>query len=209
MRILVTDDHKIVRDGLKEILGHISSVEFIDEAKDGKEALLKIEKHRYDLVLLDISLPDKSGLEVLKEIIRRNPGQHVLMLSMHPQEQYAIRALKTGASGYLNKDTASEELITAVKKITGGEKYISASLAMNLANHLNDDFTKPLHEALSEREFIIMVKISKGESLKDIGSELCISDKTVSTYRSRLMEKMHFRNNAEITQYCIMNGILE
>jgi two-component system, NarL family, invasion response regulator UvrY len=198
----------LIRDGLKEILKQIPEITSIDEAQNAKETLLKVKEQIFDLILLDISLPDTTGLEVLKAIIKKYPNQRVLMLSMHPQEQYAIRALKSGASGYLTKDTASEELITAIKKITSGGKYISSSLAENLAHQLNNDFVKLPHETLSEREFEIMLKIAAGKPLIDIGNELFISGKTVSTYRSRLIEKMGMKNNAEITQYCMKNGLM-
>jgi two-component system invasion response regulator UvrY len=150
LKILITDDHKIVRDGLKEILRHVPElVATIEEANDGKEALTLISKTEYDLILLDISLPDMTGLEVLQAIIQKMPEQKVLVLSMHPQEQYALRALKLGASGYLTKSTAAEELIAAIKKISTGGKYISSSLAENIALHLDKDFSKPLHDSLS------------------------------------------------------------
>ena len=208
MKILITDDHKIVRDGLKEILGHIPSIKLIDEAKDGNEALDRLSSGSYNMVLLDISLPDINGIRLLETIMNKYPSQKVLMLSMHPQEPYAIRALKLGASGYLTKDTASEELIEAVKRISGGGKYISASLAHNIASHFDKDYSGPPHEMLSEREFDIMIRIANGQALNEIGAELFISGKTVSTYRSRLMTKMGFKNNAEVTRYCIDNGLL-
>lgn len=208
MKILITDDHKIVRDGLKEILKQVPKIEDIVEANDGAEALVHFNREKFDLVLLDISLPDMTGLEVLKAIIQKKPAQKVLILSMHPQEQYAIRALKLGASGYLTKGTAAEELITAIKKINSGGKYITTSLAESIADHLDKDFSKPLHDTLSQREFEIMLKIAAGKPLHEIGNELYISAKTVSTYRSRIMEKMGLRKNAELIQYCIRNGLV-
>ena len=208
MKILITDDHKIVRDGLKEILKRVPEIETISEAYDGREALAHFSEKEFDLILMDISLPDMTGLEVLKAIIQKKPSQKVLVLSMHPQEQYALRALKLGASGYLTKGTAAEELITAVKKINTGGKYISSSLAENIALHLYKDFSKPLHESLSSREFEIMIKIAAGKPLQEIGNELYISGKTVSTYRSRILEKMGLTKNAELIQYCIRNGLV-
>lgn len=208
MKILITDDHKIVRDGLKEILKQVPDIETIEEANDGEEALAHFHRKEFDLILLDISLPDMTGLEVLQTIKKKNPAQKVLILSMHPQEQYALRALKLGASGYLTKGTAAEELITAVKKINSGGKYITTSLAESIALYLNKDFSKPLHDSLSSREFEIMIKIAAGKPLHEIGSELCISGKTVSTYRSRIMEKMGLKKNAELIQYCIRNGLI-
>lgn len=208
MKILITDDHKIVRDGLKEILKQVTGIEDITEANNGEEALTHCHTKEFDLILLDISLPDISGLEVLQTIKKKNPAQKVLILSMHPQEQYALRALKLGASGYLTKGAAAEELITAVKKINSGGKYITTSLAESIALHLDKDFSKPLHDSLSSREFEIMIKIAAGKPLHEIGSELCISGKTVSTYRSRIMEKMGLKKNAELIQYCIRNGLI-
>lgn len=208
MKILICEDHKIVRDGLRQILQQLEEVTFIGEARDGKEALTLLKGDAYEVVLLDISLPDKNGLEVLKSVKSKWPSTNVLMLSMHPQEQYAIRALKCGASGYLTKDTASEELILAIKKVSSGGKYISQSLAENLALHLDEDIHRHKHEILSNREFEIMIKIANGKSLQEIGDELFISVKTVSTYRSRIMEKMGLKKNTELTRYCIENKLI-
>lgn len=209
MKVLLTDDHHIVRDGLKQILAQISDIESIDEAKNGEETVLLVSEKSYDIVILDISLPDISGIDVLKKIKKEYPGVNVLMLSMHSQIHYALQALKMGASGYLTKDTASEELIDAVKKIADGGKYISPSLAEDIASRLDDNFQKQPHETLSEREFEIMLKIAKGLSLKEIGEELFISGKTVSTYRYRILEKMSIKKNAEITNYCLKNNLLQ
>jgi two-component system invasion response regulator UvrY len=158
--------------------------------------------------LLDITLPDHNGLEILKSVKSKWPATNVLMLSMHPQEQYAIRAIKFGASGYLTKDTASEELIQAIKKVSSGGKYISQSLAENLALHLDEDSQRPKHEILSNREFEIMIKIANGKSLQEIGDELFISVKTVSTYRCRIMEKMGLNRNTDLTRYCMENNLI-
>ena len=207
MKILICDDHKIVRDGLKQILHQIQGVTLIDEAADGQQALNQLKKESFDIVLLDISLPDRNGLEILQTVKVKWPSTNVLMLSMHPQEQYAIRAFKFGASGYLTKDTASEELLIAVKRVSCGGKYISQSIAESLAAHLDKDNYKLKHEMLSDREFEIMIKISNGRSLHEIGNELCISEKTVSTYRSRIMEKMEMNKNTELTRYCIENNL--
>jgi two-component system invasion response regulator UvrY len=208
MKILICDDHKIVRDGLRQILHQLQGVTLIGEAGDGNEALILLKKYFFDILLLDISLPDKNGLEVLQTVKAKWPSTNVLMLSMHPQEQYAIRALKLGASGYLTKDTASEELLMAVKRISSGGKYISQSFAENLANYFDKDASKLKHEILSFREFEIMIRIANGKSLHEIGNELCISEKTVSTYRSRIMEKMELNKNTELTKYCIENDLL-
>jgi len=203
MKILICDDHKIVRDGLRQILQQLDDIAFIREAGDGIEALNQLKNETFDIVLLDISLPDRNGLEVLQSIKTKWPTTNVLMLSMHPQEQYAIRALSLGASGYLTKDTASDELHLAVNRVSKGGKYISNSLAENLAHHLLKDTTEQKHDILSSREFEIMIKLANGKPLQEIGDELFISNKTVSTYRSRIMQKMELCKNTELTRYCI------
>ncbi len=208
MNILICDDHKIVRDGLRRILEQYKEVCLIDEAANGSEVLDLFSKGIYDLLLLDISLPDQSGLDVLQAIKTKWPTAYVLMLSMHPQEQYAIRALTYGASGYLTKDVAAEELLLAVREIAKKGRYISQSLAHCLAFQLNIDSNQPTHEKLSDREFEIMIKIAGGKSLTEIGTELCISSKTVSTYRSRIMEKMRLKKNTDLTRYCIENQLI-
>lgn len=189
MKVLICDDHKLVRDGLRQIFAQYYAVKQIDEASTGKEVGELLAKQSYDLLLLDISLTDQSGLTVLQMVKQKWPATAVLMLSMHPQEQYAIRALSYGASGYLTKDAAAEELLFAVRKIAENGKYISESLADCIALQLNND-GQPLHEKLSQREFEIMLQLAAGKSLKEIGEELFISNKTVSTYRTRIMEKM-------------------
>ena len=208
MQILICDDHKIVRDGLRQILQQLKGVTLIGEASDGNEALVLLKSDVFDIILLDISLPGKSGLEVLQSVKAKWPSINVLMLSMHPEEQYAIRALKLGASGYLTKDTASEELLSAVKRVSEGGKYISQSLTESIALHLDKDSSRQKHEMLSGREFEIMIKLANGKSLQEIGNELCISDKTVSTYRSRIMVKMEFNKNTELTRYCLENNLI-
>lgn len=208
MKVLICDDHKIVRDGLRQILQQLHGVTLISEAGDGNEALNLLKNNIFNILLLDISLPDMSGLEVLQIVKERWPSVNVLMLSMLPQEQYAIRALKLKASGYLTKNTASEELLLAVKKVSEGGKYISQSLAESLAINLDKDDYQQKHDILSTREFEIMIKIANGKSLQEIGNELFISVKTVSTYRSRIMEKMELSRNTELTRYCIENKLI-
>lgn len=208
MRILICDDHKIVRDGLRQILQQLDEVTFIGEASDGEQVLKLLKEDVYEVLLLDISLPDKNGLEVLTSVKSKWPATNVLMLSMLPQEQYAIRALKLGASGYLTKDTASEELIAAIRKVSTDGKYISQSLAENIALQLDEDTDRPKHGTLSNREFEVMIKIVNGKSLQEIGDELFISVKTVSTYRSRIMEKMGFKKNTELTRYCLEKQLI-
>jgi DNA-binding NarL/FixJ family response regulator len=207
MKILICDDHKIVRIGLKQILQQLYGVSFIDEAGDGDEAIRQLKNNDFNIVLLDISLPGKNGLEVLQIIKSKWPSVSVLILSMYPQEQYAIRALKLGASGYLTKETAYEELLIAVKRISEGGKYISPSLAENLALFLDKDSVEKKHDLLSKREFEIMIKLANGKALNDIGNELLISIKTVSTYRTRIMEKMELTKNAELAKYCMENKL--
>jgi len=210
MRILLCDDHKIVRDGLKQILQQLDECIELHEAGNGNEALDLLKAYSFDILILDISLPGRSGLEILQLVKDRWPSTNVLILSMHPQEQYAIRALKLGASAYLTKDTASEELLVAVKKVACGGKYISQALAESLASHLDKDIIgyQNKHELLSSREFDVMLKLANGKSLRDIGNELFISDKTVSTYRSRVMEKMGMTKNTDLTKYCIENNLI-
>ena len=208
MKILICDDHKIVRDGLNQILRQLPGVSLISEAGSGEELLHRLKNDNFNIVLLDISLPDKNGLEILQSIKVKWPATNVLMLSMHPQEQYAKRALTLGASGYLTKDTASDELLMAVQRVSQGGKYISQSLAETLAYHLAKDDKLQQHEILSGREFEIMIKLANGRSLQEIANELFISNKTVSTYRSRIMEKMEFNKNTELTRYCIENNLI-
>ncbi|NOR74287.1 MAG: response regulator [Draconibacterium sp.] len=208
MKILICDDHKIVRVGIKHLLQQLTGVKYIEEAGNGDEALTILKNNDFDIVLLDISLPGISGLEVLEIIKAKHKHINVLMLSMHPQEQYAIRALKLGASGYLTKDTASEELIIAVNKIATGGKYISLSLAENLALYIDNETNAQKHDILSKREFEIMLKLANGKSLQEIGDELFISNKTVSTYRTRIMGKMDLSKNTELTKYCLTNNLI-
>lgn len=209
MKILIADDHIVVREGLKQILKKLPDIKQIDEAINGTDALKKVAGTKYDFVILDISLPDISGLEVLKKFKLQNSMTPVLILSMHPEEQFAVRAFKLGASGYITKDRAGEELITAIRKISSGGKYVSPELAEYMAFSLDKSFEKLLHEKLSEREFQIMILLAKGNSTSEIANELFISEKTVGTHRSRIMEKMGMKKNTELTFYAMKNNLIE
>jgi two-component system invasion response regulator UvrY len=203
IRILVADDHAVVREGLKQIVRETSDMAVTGEAADGREVLRLIREHDWDVVLLDIAMPDRSGLDILKELKAEEPGLPVLMLSMYPEEQYAVRALKAGASGYLTKESIPDELISAIRKVSAGGKYVSSSLAEKLAHDLETDAERPVHETLSDREYQVMCMIAGGETLRNIADKLCLSIKTISTYRSRILEKMCMKNNAEIMRYAI------
>jgi two-component system invasion response regulator UvrY len=209
MKILLADDHSIVREGLKQYVRTLDEVEVIDEAVEGHEAWTKIKTGSYDLVILDVSMPGMSGLDILRKIKENNLQTRVLILSVHPQEQYAIHAFRLGASGYLSKDSAFEELTLAIKKIVSGGRYIASAFAEKLAfNGFDSDTHKP-HEKLSEREFQIMVMLAKGKSVTEIAKGIFISDKTVSTYRARILAKMGMKKNAELTIYAIRNNLIE
>lgn len=208
-KILIADDHAVVRKGLKQILVETSDIVATDEAKNGQEVIEKVRKSDYDIVLLDISMPGRSGIEILKQLRDEKPEVLVLVLSMHPEEQYAVRALRAGASGYLTKDSATEELIEAIRKISKGGKYITASLAEKLAFDLEIDSKKPLHETLSDREYEVMCKIASGKTIKEIAEELFLSIKTISTYRSRILEKMGMKNNTQLVHYALKNRLLD
>jgi len=207
MKILICDDHKIICEGLRRILQQLSGVTLIKEVGCAEDVFSLLDNIVFDIILLDISLPDKSGLDIIEPIKAKYSSTNILMLSIHREEQYAIRSFKLGASGYLTKNCSSEELLMAIKKIYNGGKYISQSIAENIALHLDNGFSKMKHEILSNREYEIMLKLVKGMSLVEIAEELLISNKTVSTYRSRIMEKMGFSKNTELARYCIENNL--
>lgn len=208
IEILIVDDHAVVRTGLRQIISEISDMTITDEACDAREALDKIRTNNYSVVVLDIALPDKSGLDVLKEIKSERPGLPVLILSMYPEDQYAIRVLKSGAAGYMTKESAPEELVTAVRTVADGKKYISHSVAERLASHLYFAGKKELHEMLSDREYQVLCMIASGKPLSEIAEVLSLSVKTISTYRSRILEKMNLNNNAELTTYAIQKHLI-
>jgi DNA-binding NarL/FixJ family response regulator len=207
IRLLVADDHAIVRKGIEQIIAETTDIAVADEARNGQELLEKVRKHDYDLVLLDISMPGRDGLEILKELKSQRPKLNVLMLSMYPEEQYAVRALRSGASGYLTKESAPDELIAAIRKVSSGHKYVSASLAEKLAALLKNRSGGPLHEQLSDREYRIMCMIASGKTQTEIAEELSLSIKTISTYRSRVLRKMQMTSNADIIRYAIENNL--
>lgn len=209
MKILIADDHAVVREGLKQILSENPNINVAAEASTGHEVLQQIEKNNFDVVVLDISMPGRGGLDILKEIKNKRPKLPVLILSMYPEEQYAVRVLKAGASGYMTKDSAPHELINAIKQISKGKKYVSPSLAEKLAVDLEVNTGRPLHESLSDREYQVMCKIASGKTLKEISDQLSLSIKTISTYRSRILEKMNMKSNAELTHYAIKNKLVD
>ena len=209
IRILFADDHPIVRAGFKQVLSDTPDLVVADEAENGQEVLQYLKKKKYDVVLLDISMPGKSGLEILKELKTGYPKLPVLILSIYPEEQYAVRALRAGASGYLTKASAPNEMIAAIRKISAGGRYISASLAEKLANYLDADMTKSPHETLSDREHQVMRLIASGKTVSEIAESLHLSVKTISTYRVHVLEKMKMKNNAEITLYAVQNKLVQ
>jgi two-component system invasion response regulator UvrY len=208
IRVIIVDDHPVVRRGLKQIIAAEQGMQVVGEAENAQEAIRVIRRTVCDAVVLDITLPDGSGLDVLGRLKSENPTLPVLIMSIHDEELYALRVLKTGASGYLMKNSIPEELVKAIRKIASGGKYISSSLAERMASEPASPDT-PLHEKLSDREFQIMCLIASGKSLKEIGEALCISGKTVSSYRSRILEKMGMKTNADLIGYALKNGLVE
>lgn len=208
-RVLIVDDHAIVRKGLKQIVADTPDITVAGEAKNGYEALDMISKYNYDVVLLDISMPGMSGLDVLKQLINQKPRLRILILSIYPEEQYAVRTLKAGASGYLTKDSAPEELVAAIREVSSGGNYISRSLGEKLVANLKRDESKQPHEALSDREFQVMRMIASGKKGKEIAEELLLSVKTVSTYRRRILDKLGIKNNSALIRYAMQNRLLE
>ncbi len=209
IRVFIADDHAIVREGLKQILNESPDIIVAGEAENGVEAIQLFRKSRCHVMLLDISMPDRSGIDVLKQVKKENPEIAVLMLSMHREDQYAIRSLKAGASGYLTKQSAPRELVTAIRQVATGQKYVSASLAQELASTIGDDHETLLHDTLSDREYQTLTMIASGKTVSVIAEELSLSVKTISEYRARLLVKMKLKNSAELTHYAIKNGLIE
>ncbi len=208
LKILIADDHAIVRQGLKQIVTETPDMVVAGEASNGQELLNKINENDYDVVVLDITMPGRDGMDVLKQLRSERPELPILMLSIHPEEQYALRALRAGASGYLTKESAPDELVVAIRKVSRGGKYISSSLAEKLAFELEAGHEQAPHEALSDREYHVMCLIASGKTVMEIAQELSLSEKTISTYRSRILEKMNMKNNAELTYYAIKNQLV-
>jgi len=207
-RVLVIDDHPLVRRGLIETIREAFPNASIGEANNSQSGLELIWKEQWDVVVLDIAMPGRSGLDFLKEIRQERPKTPVLMLSTYSEDQFAIRSLRSGANGYLTKEVVEQELVTAIKRLLAGGKYIRASLAEKLASHLDVNASKPLHHTLSDREYQVMRMIASGMTPKEIAAELCLSIKTVSTFRSRILKKMVMKNNAEVMRYAMENGLV-
>jgi DNA-binding NarL/FixJ family response regulator len=209
MRILLADDHTVVRSGLKQILAEEFKGAVFGEARNAQETLDWVAKQGWDVVVLDITMPGRSGLEVMREIRKLRPRLPVLVLSIHPENQFAVRVLKLGAAGYMTKESAAEELVKAVKKVLSGGRYVSAALAETLAINLVTDSVKPPQELLSDREFQVLRLIASGKIISEIARELVLSVKTISTYRSRILEKMGLRNNAELMHYAMQHHLVQ
>ena len=209
IKIFIADDHAIVREGLKQIVAETTDMVVTDEADTGHEVLEKVCENDYDVLVLDITMPGLNGLDALKQLRSQRPDLPVLVLSIHPEEQYAVRVLRAGASGYLTKESAPDELISAIRKVSMGGKYVTPSLAEKLASDLVADGKKPLHETLSDREYQVLCMIASGKTVTEIAEELFLSEKTISTYRSRILEKMKMKTNAELIHYAIKHGLVE
>ena len=206
---MLTDDHAVVRRGLKQIIAEEFPRATFGEARNAQEALDLVWKENWDIVVLDITMPGRSGLEVLREIKKSKPKIPVLVLSMHPENQFAVRVLKRGASGYMTKESAPQELVGAIRKVLAGGRYVSNSLAERLATDLSSDTHKPAQELLSDREFQVLRLIASGKQVSEIAKELSLSVKTISTYRTRILEKMGLKNNAELMHYAMHHQLVE
>jgi DNA-binding NarL/FixJ family response regulator len=209
IRILIADDHPIVRQGLGQLIAKTADIVVADEASTGLEVLNKARASHCDVVLLDISMPGLHGLDVIRQLKKESPKLPILVLSMHSEEQYAVRAFKAGASGYLTKQSAPDELLAAIRKVSMGGKYVSSSLAEKLASDLEIGAGKLPHETLSNREYQVMLMIAAGKTVAEIAEELSLSVQTISTYRSRILQKMQIKNNVELANYVIRNQLLD
>jgi len=209
IRILIADDHAIVRAGLKQFIAAEKDMVVSGEAADGMETLACVRKSECDVVLLDISMPGKNGIDTLRQLKRSRPDLPVLILSAYSEQQFAVSLLRAGASGYISKESASEQLVTAIRTVIGGGKYVSLSVVQVLVSDLSNETDKPLHAALSKREFQIFYRLASGESVSRIAEELFLSVKTVSTYRARILEKMQMSSNADLTYYAVKNNVID
>ena len=208
MRILIADDHAVVRRGLKEILALEHDMDVVGEAKNGDEALELVRKLDWDVAVLDFSMPGRSGVELIKEIKRRHPSRPILVLSMLPEEAHAAQVFKAGGSGYINKESAGEELTAAIRKVANGGKYVSANFAEKLATDLAPDAEKPLHESLSDREYRVMWLLASGKQINQIAAEMFLSPSTVSTYRARILKKLKLTDNAGLVRYAVKQQLI-
>jgi DNA-binding NarL/FixJ family response regulator len=209
IKVLIADDHPLFREGIKRMLSETSDIVVADEASNGQEVLKIVEKNDFDVIMLDISMPGRSGLDIIKQLKCDRPDLHILILSMHSEEEYAERALKAGAAGYLVKKTTPDEVVTAIRKVSMGKKYVSSSLAERLACHVGKSFNKLPHETLSDREYEVMCMIASGKTLKEIANEISLSRKTISTHRSHILEKMSMKNNSQLIHYALQNNIID
>jgi two-component system, NarL family, invasion response regulator UvrY len=209
IRILIVDDHAIVRQGLRRILEEEKGLKVGGEAADGMEALRLLRMEKYNIILLDISMPEKNGIDTMKQILERDSDAKILILSMYPEDQYAVRLMKAGASGYLTKETAPELLVDAIRNVVMGKKHISSHLAELLLQECRVDSGKPAHLILSDREYQVLRMIGSGKQVSEVAETLALSVKTVSTYRAHILEKMKLRNNAELTHYVMRNNLEE
>ena len=209
IRILIADDHALVRRGLKQLISETREMEVTGEAATAAEVIANASKNNYDVIILDITMPGVNGLEILKQLKHEQPRTPILILSFHPEEQYAVRALRAGAAGYLTKDRAPAELIAAIRSIARGKKYVTSSLAEKLVEAVGMEFDKLPHERLSDREFEVLRLISSGKRITEIAAELFLSPKTVSTYRARILRKTGMKNSAELTHYAVTHGLVE
>ncbi len=209
IHVLVVDDHSIFREGLRQILAETPDIRVAGEASGGRDALTRVAENTWDVVIMDLSMPEGSGLETLAQLRAISPGLPVLILSMYPEDQYAIRVLKTGAAGYLSKDAAPDSLVDAIRKVASGGKYVSPAVAERLAAEIGSGIKRLPHEDLSDREFQVLRLIASGKTVSEIADKLSLSVKTISTYRARLLEKMNMKSNAELTRYAILNHLVE
>ena len=207
IKVLITDDHPVVRRGIRQILEDDDRISLVQEAGNGKELFERLKEQLFDVILLDISLPGRSGLDLIEQIKRTQSSASILILSIHSEEMYAIKALKAGAAGYLTKTSAPEELISAINKVSNGERYISTSLADKIAESVISGSEKPLYQLLSEREVEVLQLFSEGKKVVQIAAELSLSPKTVSTYRERLLKKLKLHTTSDLIRYAIMEGI--